>query len=275
MKNKNNKNLAKFICIALAIPLAFMGITLLLQDVYAHKDGYFIPDYKRVNLTENTDYKTIFEQTGLGKSAIDKLKNEGDFERIFEYQEYLFNPPDTSCNNMLFPFTKEERMVDDFVDFVDLQPGDILISLSTHSMGWRHGHAGIVIDKNGVLESEVIGTKSKINALSHFTTYGNFAQLRLKNITPEKQKEIATFCKDSLTDIPYGLTAGYFGDKAPDLDSKNLRVHCSYLVWYAYNYFGYDIDSDGGRLVTSHDILHSEELEIVQIFGMNPKEFIK
>ncbi len=274
MIKTDKQKLKKFICITLAVTLILAGVVYYLQDVYAHKDGYFIPDYKRVNITEETDYKTIFEQTGLGVSAVEKLKNNGEFDRISDYQEYFFNPPKVDCNDMISIFVKEERMVDESIYFVDLKPGDILVSLSTHTLGWRHGHAGLVIDNDSVLESEVVGTRSKINSLYHFTTYGNFAQLRLKDITSEKQEEIVEFCKTKLIDIPYGLTAGYFGDKAPPLDSKCFRVQCSYLVWYAYNHFGYDIDSDKGHLVTTHDILHSDMLEIVQIFGMNPKEFV-
>ena len=64
MKKNNNKKLAKFICIALAIPIVLAGATYLLQKGFAHKDGYFIPDYERVTLTEKTDYLTLFEQTG-------------------------------------------------------------------------------------------------------------------------------------------------------------------------------------------------------------------
>jgi hypothetical protein len=40
------------------------------------------------------------------------------------------------------------------------------------------------------------------------------------------------------------------------------------LVWYAYQRFGYDLDSDGGFLVTPKDISDSEELIIIQKFGI-------
>lgn len=32
-------------------------------------------------------------------------------------------------------------------------------------------------------------------------------------------------------------------------------------------------NSDGGRLVTSADLLHSDLLEVVQVYGMNPELF--
>ena len=35
--------------------------------------------------------------------------------------------------------------------------------------------------------------------------------------------------------------------------------------------FGYDLDGDGGSLVTVEDLLQSSNLEILQIFGLDPK----
>jgi hypothetical protein len=40
-------------------------------------------------------------------------------------------------------------------------------------------------------------------------------------------------------------------------------------VWYAWQVFGYDLDSDGGRLVTVEDIWESDLLEIVQVYGFS------
>lgn len=47
-------------------------------------------------------------------------------------------------------------------------------------------------------------------------------------------------------------------------------MQCAYLVWYAWNHFGYDLDSDGGHFVTSADLLHSDLLEVVQVYAMEP-----
>lgn len=273
MIKTDKKKLKNFICITLAITLILVGVFYYIQNIHAHKEGYFVPDYPRIELTPNTDYQTIFEQTGLGKSAAQKLIDEDKFDLILEAQETFFNPPNPKCNDMFSFFVKEDRMDETGVDFVDLQPGDILLSLSTHSFGWRHGHAGLVIDDESVLESEVIGTKSKINPLYHFGTYSNYAVLRIKDVTPKQQEEVVAFAKENLQGVWYSVAAGFVGDKAPSCESDDFRVQCAYLVWYAYNYFGYDLDSDGGCLVSTYDILHSDKLEIVQIFGMNPKEF--
>ena len=33
--------------------------------------------------------------------------------------------------------------------------------------------------------------------------------------------------------------------------------------------------SDGGKIVTAYDLLHSDKLEVVQLYGMDPREFLK
>ena len=53
------------------------------------------------------------------------------------------------------------------------------------------------------------------------------------------------------------------------MDEAWFGAHCSYLIWYAWNRFGYDLDSDGGRLVTCDDILNSPLVEIVQVYGLD------
>ena len=227
----------------------------------------FVPGYIDEGLSGISTRKRENFNRMISDAAEDK------FDLILEAQETFFNPPNPKCNDMFSFFVKEDRMDETGVDFVDLQPGDILLSLSTHSFGWRHGHAGLVIDDESVLESEVIGTKSKINPLYHFGTYSNYAVLRIKDVTPKQQEEVVAFAKENLQDVWYSVAAGFVGDKAPSCESDDFRVQCAYLVWYAYNYFGYDLDSDGGCLVSTYDILHSDKLEIVQIFGMNPKEF--
>ncbi len=43
-------------------------------------------------------------------------------------------------------------------------------------------------------------------------------------------------------------------------------------MWYAYHKFGIDIDSNGGKIVTPYQILNSENLSVVQVFGMDPED---
>lgn len=261
------------ISVVLSISL-LIGSFFISQTLWAHRSGYFVPKYARVTLTEDSDYETIFLQTGLGKPISEKLISEGRFDEILKAQELFFEPPEADCTSLLGWFTREDRLSEPATPLYDLQPGDILVTLSTHSVGWRHGHAGLVIDEYSVLECAVLGTNSEIGSVSHWNTYSNYAVLRIKNVTPELQSEVTAFAHDKLNDVPYKLTSGYFGDKAPSPDSDNFGLHCSYLVWYAWQHFGYDLDSDGSPLVTSNDILNSDSIEVVQVYGIDPNNFL-
>lgn len=271
MKNRIIKRVYK----ALAILLALFVCVYLLQRFWAHRDEYFIPEYPRVKITETTDYNTIFQQTGLGKPAVNKLLEQGDFQGILEAQDAFFEPIEAECVPLLGWFTMEDRVVDSNTSLlVDLQPGDIILTVSTHSIGWRHGHAGLVLDSELVLECTTLGQDSVIVNADHWSTYSNYAVLRVKDITPELQEEVVTYAKETLCGVPYHLSAGFIGEKAPEPEQAMFGLQCSYLVWYAWQHFGYDLDSDGGRLVTAYDLLNSELLEVVQIYGMDPRGFL-
>ena len=256
--------------VRLTLSLAFgLAVIVVLQQFYAHRKDYFVPDYPKEKLTEESDYELIFRQTGLGKSATDKLISAGAFESILDIQQAYFHKPQVECISLLGMFTMEDRLKEKRnIPFVDLQPGDIILTLSTHSVGWRHGHAGLILDENSVLECVTLGKKSTVVDVKHWKKYSNIAQLRVKGSDSNLGQKVATFAKENLCGIPYHLTAGLIGEKAPDIDEPYFGMQCDYLVWYAWKYFGYDLDSDGGRLVTSYDLLNSDLLEIVQMYGM-------
>jgi len=252
----------------------------LLQRYWAHKDGYFVPKYDKVELTEESDYETIFLQTGLGQSAVEKLVKQKGFQAVVDAQTAFFNPPEAECQELIWWITREDLYQDENSGgvkryLVDLQPGDILISLSTHTIGWHHGHAAIVLDQYTLIESAVLGADSQIASIGDWCNYSNYAVLRIKDVTPEQQQEVVAYCKENLEGVPYSLLSGIFGDKAPEPDSAGFGLQCSYLAWYAWYQFGYDLDSDGGRIVTPYDLLHSDKVEIIQIYGMDPYQFIE
>ncbi len=253
------------------LPLSFY----ISQRFGAHRTGYFLPDYPPVELNETSDYETVFTQTGLGQPAVDYLLSADNFAAVQTAQDAFFHPPVAACTPLLGWFTREDRfLLDHESPLVDLQPGDIILTLSTHTAGWRHGHAGLVIDQNTVLECIVLGTRSTLVGIDHWDSYSNYAVLRVKNVTPDLQRQVVEFSLTHLLDVPYRLTAGLIGSKAPQPDVTWFGLHCSYLVWYAWNQFGYDLDSDGGRLVSTYDLLCSDQLEIVQIYGLDPRIFL-
>ena len=280
MKKKKIRRLLKIILIPILVVLCICLGYYLLQRYWAHRDGYFVPQYERVELTEDSDYETIFFQTGLGQSAVDKLIKQKGFQGVLDAQEAFFNPPEAKCRELIGWITREDLYTEAYSggikrQLVDIQPGDILISLSTHTGGWRHGHAAIVLDQYTIIESAVLGADSQIVSVADWVDYANYAVLRIKDVTPEQQQEVVDYCREHLAGVPYSLLSGIFGDKAPDPDSEFFGLQCSYLAWYAWYQFGYDLDADGGRIVTPFDLLHSDQVDIVQIYGMDPYPFVE
>lgn len=178
----------------------------------------------------------------------------------------------------------ENSTASDFLPTV--QTGDILISFSGHVFGWRNGHAAIVVDaeKGLTLEAITLGSDSRICDMGKWGEYPCFALLRLKGATPEERTAIAEYAAEKLVGISYRLFS-FSGDSKVDghhgsvKDWENVAqmvgepltgTHCSHLVWSAYAHYGYDLDSDGGWVVTPRDIFDSDLLEVVQIYGLNP-----
>ncbi len=221
------------------------------------------------SLTEK-DYDLIFSQTGLGKPSVDFLIENP--EKIHEYREYYLADKDYKCvREGVFAcheyITDTEGSAIQNPPFVNLQNGDIIITLSIHSLGWRHGHAAIVVDaeKGTTAQAVMIGEKSAFGHIGEWRDFPLVAVLRPKNVNTEIIDEVVTFTKEKLIGIDYSLMSGILSGR--DENIIPTTTHCAHYVWYAYKCFGIDIDSNGGRIVTPKEILHSENLEVVQVFG--------
>lgn len=275
MKRKINvKGVLIFLSVLVTVALVGSLSLYYVQKNTAHRNLPFVPDYERVELTENIDFETIFLQTGIGKPTAEKLIAEGNFKEIKKAQDIFFTKPQTECAPMFGWFTREDRLGDsDNIPFFDLRTGDVLVTLSTHSVGWRHGHAGFVIDEGRVLECQRMGENSSYEGIYFWSNYTNWAVLRIKDMSDETQQKALEVAED-IKGTPYNILSGIIGPKMPDRDSKFFGLYCTNLVWYIWNSLGFDTDSDGGRIVTGYDILHSDKFEVVQIFGMDPREFL-
>ncbi len=146
--------------------------------------------------------------------------------------------------------------------FTDIQNGDILVTDSTYCFCFRHGHAALVVDaERGItLEAFGIGTKSEYSRLGEWRRYPHVLVLRLRAPEAMRQK-IATYAKEHLVGVPYMLSPGAVDDK--DMDEEYWGTQCAHLVWAAFEANGYDIDGDGGWLVTPADFTVSGLLQIV------------
>lgn len=281
MLRKRKEKIAGIVFVLAWVPL----IIYFLQHSWAHRKDSFVPDYAYEVLTEESDYETFFRQTGLGRGAVDKLLEAGEFEKILEVQKAFWRPVEVSCTPMIGWFTREDKLfpgarsrldaTEEVLgpDFVDLQPGDILLTLSTHSLGWRHGHVALIIDEETTLECAMLGTNSHFCSVQHWRECAQYIVLRVKDVSLEQRQEVADYACEELQGVPYHLTAGFIGPKAPNPDAEYFGLQCAYLAWYAWEHFGYDLDGDGGRLVSSDDLLRSELVDIVQMYGMDPEKF--
>lgn len=275
------------------------GVSLLLlallwlyfQHVFPHRHQPFTPDYPQVGLSpilaqetlSEDDYKTLFAQTGLGPMAIDDLRCKGQqgIEQILETQQDFFEPPGEGPCSRLGITTREHRFLDEegrllyAVPLAPLREGDILVSFSTHTAGWSHGHAGIVVNSDPkrpiTMESVVLGSLSDRMDANHWRSYTTWMVLRPK-ADEETRHQAAEVAGEYLDGIPYSLVSGVFGDKFQPLDGPH-NAQCGYLPWYAWMAVGIDLDGDGGRIVAPEDLAMSDQVDIVQVYGIDPARF--
>ncbi len=284
MNKKQNKYM-RFISILLIIIVAFKTIDFALSeitDIWAYEDVGEVTSgtswavvCKKLEAEEDLtekDYDIIFSQTGLGKPAVESFSKDERFKKIEEYEEYYLADKDFACvREGVFAcheyITDSEGTAIQNPAFANLQNGDIIITLSIHSLGWRHGHAAIVVDaeKGITAQAVMIGEKSALGHIGEWRDFPLVAVLRAKNISTEITDEIANYTKDKLIGIGYSLASGILSGR--DENTIPSTTHCAHYVWYAYKCFGIDIDSNGGRIVTPKEILHSDKLEIVQVYG--------
>lgn len=284
---------------AIAVLIVLLAVSTALAEPWAH----IYPNYSKADISAvlskklltDADYETLFYQTGLGRPAVDELRvRYFDFgERILRFQKNFFNNVGYICEkNSLV--SREESLVDEYgnlTDGTELAPvhdGDILITKCSHTYGWRNGHCALVIDAavGNTLESVVLGTDSTVQDINKWTNYPDFMLLRLKNAPPDLPDNVAKAAAKYLCGVPYRLTAGIFGPKIifsdrtkvlHDAGTHDILIngeitgtHCSHLVWQAYMFYGYNVDSDRGLIVTPKDIANSPHLEIVQVYGVDP-----
>lgn len=265
--------------------------------------AHIYPQVKRADIRElltltegtETDLQILSAQTGLHPGSIQQLLREGRAQELLQIQLQYFAPVHMNSLNTT-PLTISEVLVDEQgnisygMPLVDLQDGDILITKNSRFLGWRNGHAALVVDaeKGFLLEAIMPGTNTKISSISKWSTYPSFQVLRLKEAHKQGigdtedslPEQVADYALRQLTDVPYRLLAGVFDRNVRErentieaavregLPSTTLKgTQCAHLVWYAYKQFGIDLDSDGGLVVTPCDIQNSDYLETIQTYG--------
>ncbi len=271
------KGIAVFLAVLFSLT-AFAFVYAEISFRTSHRWQQWKPNYAKKDLTEvlskksftEEDYALLYEQTGLTKLGVDGLKREGRLYAIYEIQEDYFGDYGV-WHEEIAPYTCIERS-ETVIRHCAVEPGDIVVSDTTHVCGWRLGHAALILNKNAeILEAFSVGTVSQISYISSFTSSASFIILRPR-IDIQKRQEIVDSARKNLLGVPYSLFPGLLSKKAP---KKLKNTQCAHLVWYAYYQFGFDIDSSGGALVTPRDIANSPLLDVVQVYGFNPNTLWK
>lgn len=275
----------KLIAVISAILIIVAAIAILEEII--EPSGYIRPDYQKEDISiileketfTEEDYKQLFYQTGLGKTAVDELMKKSDGKsEIIKFQEIFFRDNEVLCEPIGI-ITSQESIVNDEgkpmygFNFAPYENGYVLITKATHSLGWRHGHAAIITDaeRGETLEAVILGTNTMFQNINKWRVYPSFMMLKLKDTSQETLDEIAEFAKNNMNDVPYGLFVGLLSSKNP-VPEKLKSTQCSHLVWYPFMQKGYDVDYDGSWLVTPKDIANSDLFEVVQIYGVDPAE---
>jgi len=287
MAKRKGKRNRLYRCSAVLLSLLVILFALLggvfAAEYFADRNFHFTPQYEKIDLFPllqklewtDEDYDVLYHQTGLTKIALNDLKaqplpGKSWQKTVTEIQDAFFFEYHWEHEDVAIT-TKRDCSGENPVPVVPLQAGDVLVSACTHSFGWRHGHAALSVDDSGtLLESISLGTPSMltVNGQTWFAHSSDFIVLRLKDADKAQRKEIADRAKKSLLEVPYHLTVGIFSKK--DQGESPKSTHCSHLVWQAYKNCGYDIDANGGAVVSPRDIARSPYFEVIQVFGFDP-----
>lgn len=244
-----------------------------ISDEIAHSLARTVPSYAMQDISAvldkeqwtDEDYDFLYHQTGLSASALDEYRDNKNF--ILGCQSDLFYDGEVQHDAANFG-SSHDYFPDRLFNMVNLRPGDVLISSSVHTLGWRNGHAALVLNSTRTLQAITIGVPSRVQGTVWFREASNFMVLRPVGIDAEIIEDIINYAWNNLVNVEYSLFTGVFNAKNQADDPQTTQ--CAHLVWQAYMAFGYDIDSDGGPVVTPKDIANSPYFEVIQVNGFDP-----
>ena len=297
MKEKSAKKLYRTLAVFLGI-LVFFGAlvaSLMIADAVCERSAHVTPSYAREDISAlaekeadwtEEEINLLYRQTGLGETALLAMKEDykehtkyenGEIvtlsKKLKSFQDALFYEGESE-HELVADVSKRDLMKNFRAPVAPvMEAGDIFVNSSTHTLGFRNGHAAIVLDEYGtVLESLELGRDSSVSVNGHlwFAESSNFILLRLKGVSKAERAKIASEARKNLTGIPYSIAVGVFSKKYQGEIPKS--THCSHLVWQAYKNAGYEIDSNGGIVVTPRDIARSPLFEVIQVYGFDPEE---
>ena len=262
------------------IVLALFFTMLYFRHIKNVNEAFYQVNYPKEDISEvlskdfltEEDYNLLFKQTGLSPYVSAKLIENGNKDFLLKMNELYLNTPEIKKDFVAFPVTASERNLHQITPLADLKKGDILVTFNTHTLDWRHGHCGMVLDeeKGILLEHMSIGNLSCLTYANNWGEYPGFVVLRY----PEESvsEKAAEYAKEHLVGIDYNILAGVLKKDKSD-EKVPESSHCSHIVWQAYKAAGVDIDPNGGIFVTPLNIAMSDKLQVVQLYGLNPEKY--
>lgn len=151
------------------------------------------------------DYELLINQTAASERK----------KILKQVQDDFFSSKDSQTTKIgLITFEEkninENKSATQRFKIASIKNGDIIITKSTQSLGWRHGHAAIVIDaEHGkTLEATVWGMNTSKQSMDKWQNYSTFIILCLKNRSELTTDKIVKFAEKNLYNVPYGLLSG-------------------------------------------------------------------
>lgn len=275
IKRKRMHPLKRAVIIVFAVVFALAAVFafFMICDAVAHNTARTVPNYPRQDLSavlakeewSDEDYDLIYRQTGLTRAYFEGLDARPDEEFILRCQNDLFFEGEYEHDADTFG-TAHDYFPDEYFAMVELEPGDVLISASVHTMGWKNGHAALVVGGSSVLQAFGVGTVSDIVSPSWFRRAANFMVLRPK-LEKSETDRVVSWALENMNGVEYSLFTGIFSPKDQTDDPRDTQ--CAHLVWQAYYACGYDIDSTGGPVVSPKNIANSDLFEVIQVNGFD------
>ncbi|MBQ4092868.1 MAG: hypothetical protein IJC82_06130 [Firmicutes bacterium] len=275
--------LAKIIttaCLILISIAAILGVLTL----FTERSSTTAPTTEKTDLTAiaekevltEQDYATLWEQTGLGKTILQSLWKETNRKEILSAeQDRFFDAPTYSCISLAL-FSRAEIITnrEDYYPIYDLQPGDVLLTKSTHTLCYRHGHSALYIGDGLLLEAAAIGLPTDTAKAELWGQYPSGIHLRLKESVAKEQgisnktlgAQAADYAKEELAGDKYHLFSGAFG-----IGAETNHTQCAHLIYAAYQSCGIEVSAKDFP-VTPHSLLESGQFEILHYWGFDPKD---
>ncbi len=223
------------------------------------------------------DYDLLWQQTGLSKTDIDLIWAKApDIAATLSGYQQRFLAENAFDSEALSGFSKTERISDrdQYYQLYDLKEGDVLLTKSTHTLCYRHGHSGLYLGggEENILEATVVGAPASLTTAAAWGGYPTGMQLRISEAAAAKvgmsQEElgaaVAAYAQEDLVGDDYRLLAGLFGIGV-DTDA----TQCAYLIYAAYAHFGVDVSSRKFP-VTPSSLLESGAFDLIQVWGVDP-----